>query len=67
MACVFGISSVAIFRRERGHLAAAGIDYLAAQGQCAGRSGRVAVRFESPERITIGGACVTTVAGTLRC
>jgi len=65
--CGSGNGSVAVFRRERGQLPAAGAAYTAAQGQCVGRDGRVAVEVCADGKVILGGACVTCVDGTLRC
>lgn len=65
--CGSGNGSVAVFRRERGLVAGAGARYTAAQGQCVGRAGRIAVEFDAQGRILLGGACVTCVDGSLRC
>ena len=65
--CGSGNGSVAVFRRERGLLPAAGTAYTAGQGRCVGRDGRVAVEFGAEGRIFLGGECVTCVDGTLRC
>jgi PhzF family phenazine biosynthesis protein len=39
--CGSGNGSVAVFRRERGLVDRAGANYIAAQGQCLGRDGRI--------------------------
>jgi PhzF family phenazine biosynthesis protein len=65
--CGSGNGSVAVFRRERGLLPAAGTTYTAAQGQCVGRDGRIAVEVDAGGKVILGGACVTCVDGTLRC
>lgn len=62
-----GNGSVAVFRRERGLVAAAGASYTAAQGRCVGRDGRIEVEFDAEGRIILGGSCITSVDGTLRC
>lgn len=64
--CGSGNGSVAAFRRERGLLPAGRVDYLACQGRCVGRDGRVSVTIEPAGTIWIGGACVTTAEGILR-
>jgi len=64
--CGSGNGSVAVFRRERGLLPAGGGRYIAAQGQCVGRAGRIAVEVDAAGNVTLGGACVTCVDGTLR-
>ena len=40
--------------------------YIAAQGRCVGRDGRVEVRYESDGTIWLGGQSVTCIEGTLR-
>jgi len=65
--CGSGNGSVAVFRRERGLLPGAAQHYNATQGQCVGRAGHIAIGYHPQGRITIGGACVTSIEGTLRC
>ncbi len=65
--CGSGNGSVAVFRRERGLLPAAGATYVAAQGQCVGRDGRIAVSVDAAGNVALGGACVTCVDGALFC
>lgn len=62
--CGSGNASVALFLRERGLLAQVGQRYVAAQGQCVARNGRVVVDASSAQ-VTLGGACVTCVEGVL--
>lgn len=64
--CGSGNGSVAVFRRDHGQLSASGATYTAAQGQCVGREGRVAVHVDTDGKVVLGGACVTCVNGTLR-
>ena len=42
-----------------------GLRYTAAQGRCVGRDGRIDVVIDANGKIVLGGACVTTVDGTL--
>lgn len=63
--CGSGNGSVAAFRLARG-LIAPGSGYVASQGACLNRAGRVAVRVAADGGIWLGGACVTVVEGTLR-
>ncbi|MGE4062681.1 MAG: PhzF family phenazine biosynthesis protein [Rhodospirillaceae bacterium] len=42
-----------------------GMRYTAAQGRCVGREGRIAIDIDAGGKIMLGGACVTTVDGTL--
>jgi PhzF family phenazine biosynthesis protein len=44
----------------------AGPTYVASQGACVGRDGRVEVRFADDDTIWLGGQAVTCVEGTLR-
>jgi PhzF family phenazine biosynthesis protein len=62
--CGSGNASVALFLRERGLLAQVGERYVAAQGQCVARNGRVVVDA-SDDIVTLGGACVTCIDGVL--
>jgi PhzF family phenazine biosynthesis protein len=63
--CGSGNGSVAAFRWARGLLPRGGGDYVAAQGRCVGRDGRVKVNVDANGKIRIGGACITCLAGTL--
>lgn len=63
--CGSGNGSVAVYRSRRGLLPAEGGSYVATQGQRVGRAGRVAVTVGPGGEVTIGGACVTVVEGTL--
>ena len=63
--CGSGNGSVAVFRRDHGLLPAGGADYVAAQGRRVGRDGRIVVKVDAAGRVSIGGACVTCVDGTL--
>lgn len=65
--CGSGNGSIAVFRRERGLLPAGGTSYVAAQGRCVGRDGRVLVTVDAAGQVSLGGACVTCVDGTLSC
>ena len=62
--CGSGNGSIAIFLRERGLIPAIGKIYMAGQGQCVARDGRVMLRVDD-SGITVGGNCVTCVEGTL--
>jgi PhzF family phenazine biosynthesis protein len=53
----------ALVRRDR---LISGPTYLAGQGSCVGRDGRVEVRFDDDETIWLGGHAVTCVEGMLR-
>jgi PhzF family phenazine biosynthesis protein len=63
--CGSGNGSVAAFQRARDLLPAGDTAYVATQGGCVGRDGRVAVRLNAEGTIWLGGACVTTVEGVL--
>lgn len=63
--CGSGNGSVAAFRVRVGQLAEASWSYTAHQGQKVGREGVVALSADSAGIIRVGGACVTTVYGTL--
>ncbi|HSV69061.1 MAG TPA: PhzF family phenazine biosynthesis protein [Methylibium sp.] len=65
--CGSGNGSVAVFLRERHLIAAQGTRYTAAQGQCVGREGRVAVTVRPDGAVSVGGSCVTCVDGRLTC
>jgi len=65
--CGSGNGSIAVFRRERGLLPTGGTSYVAAQGRCVGRDGRVLVTVDAAGQVSLGGACVTCVDGTLSC
>ena len=62
--CGSGNGCIAVFLRERGLLSSIGSSYLAGQGQCVGRGGRVSVRL-GDTGFSIGGNCVTCINGTL--
>ncbi|HYL19204.1 MAG TPA: PhzF family phenazine biosynthesis protein [Burkholderiales bacterium] len=53
----------ALVKRDR---LLAGPTYVASQGGCVGRDGRVEVRFADDDTIWLGGQAVTCVEGTLR-
>jgi PhzF family phenazine biosynthesis protein len=63
--CGSGNGSVAAFQWARGLLPRGGGHYVAAQGRCVGRDGRVMVNVGANGEIHIGGACVTCVEGTI--
>ena len=65
--CGSGNGSVAVFQRERGLLPSEGSHYVAAQGQCIGRDGRVLVKVDAAGNVSLGGACVTCAEGVLIC
>jgi PhzF family phenazine biosynthesis protein len=62
--CGSGNGAVAVFRRLSGELQLGG-RYTAAQGQCVGRRGQIAIEVGLTGDIWVGGACVTTLAGSL--
>ena len=55
--------SIAVFRHAHELLPSGTTRYVATQGRCLGRSGRVAVRVDSDGMVDLGGRCVTTVNG----
>ncbi|HVE10620.1 MAG TPA: PhzF family phenazine biosynthesis protein [Paraburkholderia sp.] len=63
--CGSGNGSVAAFQWQRGLLPAGGTDYVAAQGRRVGRDGRIKVNVEADGQVRVGGACVTSVDGSL--
>lgn len=63
--CGSGNGSVALFRSDRGLLPAGGTRYLAAQGRCVGRDGRIHLTVDAGGQVQVGGACVTTASGVL--
>jgi PhzF family phenazine biosynthesis protein len=65
--CGSGNGSIAVFQRERGLLPPGNTAYVAAQGQCVGCDGRISVRVDADGHVSLGGACVTCVDGTLYC
>ena len=64
--CGSGNGAVAVFRREHGELTS-GTRYIAAQGRCVGRDGRVEVEIAACDDIWIGGRCVSTLVGEIDC
>jgi PhzF family phenazine biosynthesis protein len=62
--CGSGNGCVAALVRQERLLAGSG--YVASQGRCVGRDGRVEVRFMQDDTIWLGGQAVTCVEGTLR-
>ncbi|MFZ9585566.1 MAG: PhzF family phenazine biosynthesis protein [Pseudohongiellaceae bacterium] len=64
--CGSGNGAIAEFRREHG-LLAPGTRYVAAQGRCVGRDGRIDVELQANGDIWIGGRCVSTVVGEIDC
>ncbi|QQS13086.1 MAG: PhzF family phenazine biosynthesis protein [Rhodospirillales bacterium] len=63
--CGSGNGCVAVFARDGGLLSTYGRSYVAAQGGCVGRDGRVRVAVAADGAITLGGDCVTCVDGTI--
>lgn len=62
--CGSGNGAVAVLRRALGRIVP-GSAYVARQGSCVGRDGRVELSLDAAAAIWVGGACVTTVRGTL--
>ncbi len=63
--CGSGNGSIAAFRWARRLLAPGGDSYIAAQGRCVGRDGRIKLTVDAAGTIQVGGACVTCVEGRL--
>lgn len=63
--CGSGNGSIAAFRFARGLLSSEGSAYVASQGQCVGRDGRVFVHVTREGKIHIGGECRTSIDGAL--
>jgi PhzF family phenazine biosynthesis protein len=63
--CGSGNGSVAAFQWQRGLLPPGGADYVAAQGRCVGRDGRVRISVDANGTVSVGGSCVTCVEGSL--
>lgn len=63
--CGSGNASVAAFQWARGLLPPDGVTYVAAQGHCVGRDGRVNVQVGAEGQIRVGGSCITCVDGLL--
>ncbi|WP_321948251.1 PhzF family phenazine biosynthesis protein [Paraburkholderia sp. J10-1] len=63
--CGSGNASVAAFLWARGLLPPGGTDYVATQGRCVGRDGRVDVSVDASGKVRVGGACVTCMEGSL--
>lgn len=63
--CGSGNGSVAAFQWQRGLLPAGGTDYVAAQGRCVGRDGRVRISVDANGTVSVGGSCVISVEGSL--
>jgi PhzF family phenazine biosynthesis protein len=63
--CGSGNGSVAVFQWRRGLLPTGGTDYVAAQGRCVGRDGRVRVSVDANGTVSVGGSCVVSVEGSL--
>ena len=62
--CGSGNGAVAVMRRALGRVSPGG-SYLAQQGRCVGRDGRIEIALDAAGDIWVGGACVTTVQGTI--
>lgn len=63
--CGSGNGSVAVFQHRSGLLPPGGSRYIASQGRCTGRDGRVAVEVSATGVVRLGGQCVTCLDGTL--
>jgi PhzF family phenazine biosynthesis protein len=63
--CGSGNGAIAVFQVRRGLLREGGTAYVAAQGRRVGREGRVAVAVDATGRVSVGGACVSSIDGRL--
>lgn len=63
--CGSGNGAVAVFQRVRGLLPATHSTYVATQGKCVGRRGRVSISVAGDCSVTVGGECVTVLDGVL--
>jgi len=63
--CGSGNGSVAVFQISRGLIPPAATGYTAGQGRCVGRDGRIRISVDDAGRVSVGGACVTCVDGSL--
>lgn len=63
--CGSGNASVAAFQWTHGLLPVGGGTYVAAQGRCVGRDGRVKVQVDPQGKVRVGGACITCVDGRI--
>lgn len=63
--CGSGNGSIAAFRALHQGQAGHETGYTASQGQCVGRNGRVSLDVAADGTVSVGGACVTCVDGTL--
>ena len=63
--CGSGNGAVAVFQRARGLLPATHSTYVATQGQCVGRRGRVSISVATDGTVTVGGDCVTVLDGVI--
>jgi PhzF family phenazine biosynthesis protein len=63
--CGSGNGSVAAFQIARGLIPPFATAYVATQGQCIGRDGRLRISVDEAGQIYVGGACVTCLDGTL--
>lgn len=63
--CGSGNGSVAAFQWKHGLLPSTGGQYVASQGRCVNRDGRVHVRIDADGAIHLGGECLTCIDGEL--
>jgi PhzF family phenazine biosynthesis protein len=57
--CGSGNASVAALQFARGLLPAGDVSYMASQGRCVGRDGRVRVQISANGLVRVGGSCIT--------
>jgi PhzF family phenazine biosynthesis protein len=63
--CGSGNGAVAFYRHSSGALPDELVTYRSTQGRRVGRDGQVAITVSQDGRVTVGGACVTCVDGTI--
>lgn len=63
--CGSGNGSVAVFRHAQALLPPGPVRYIATQGHCVGRAGRLVVSVGADGAVQVGGQCVTTLEGHL--
>jgi PhzF family phenazine biosynthesis protein len=63
--CGSGNGSIAAFQWERGLMPGDGGNYVATQGRCVGRDGRIKVNVDTSGNVRVGGSCVTCAEGSL--
>lgn len=59
--CSSGNGCIAALRFARGLLSREGTAYVASQGRCVGRDGRVFIRMTREGQVSIAGECITRI------